>query len=171
MKTTYGRIVIVLCIAVTLLIAGAVAAAAPKRAAKAKPGDCAACHGAEKVLSAEHAPTIDMAYDGCLECHAKASKESLRTKIPSGHIHQLRGITCEKCHGKAKKQEALKMKQCVACHGDTEKLAEKTAGMKPTNPHTSPHYGTTLDCNTCHHQHEKSENFCAQCHKFDFVVP
>jgi uncharacterized paraquat-inducible protein A len=27
-------------------------------------------------------------------------------------------------------------------------------------------------CNLCHHQHEKSENYCAQCHSnFDFKVP
>ncbi|MBW2098891.1 MAG: cytochrome c3 family protein [Deltaproteobacteria bacterium] len=32
------------------------------------------------------------------------------------------------------------------------------------NPHNSPHYGADLDCNFCHHQHSKSENFCAQCH-------
>lgn len=171
MKATCGRIVIVLCLVFALLAAGVVAGAAPKRAAKAKPGDCAACHGAEKVLSDGHEATKDMMYDGCLECHGGTGKESLRTKIPSGHIHQLRGITCEKCHGKTKQQEELTMDQCIACHGDTEKLAEKTSAVKPANPHTSPHYGTSLDCNVCHHQHKKSENFCSQCHKFDFAVP
>lgn len=72
---------------------------------------------------------------------------------------------------KAKTPEPVEMSQCVTCHGATAKLAEKTKDIKPSNPHTSPHYGTDLDCNLCHHQHAKSENYCVQCHKFDFVVP
>jgi len=48
---------------------------------------------------------------------------------------------------------------------------QQEAGVKPSNPHTSPHYGMSLDCNLCHHQHAKSENYCSQCHKFDFKVP
>ena len=32
----------------------------------------------------------------------------------------------------------------------------------------APHNG---DCILCHLQHEKSENYCAQCHNFKFVVP
>lgn len=50
-------------------------------------------------------------------------------------------------------------------------LTASTAGVKPTNPHNSPHYGKHADCNLCHHQHEKSENYCTQCHKFDFKLP
>jgi hypothetical protein len=42
---------------------------------------------------------------------------------------------------------------------------------KPTNPHTSPHYGTDLDCNLCHHQHAASEDYCAYCHDYDFKTP
>ncbi len=42
------------------------------------------------------------------------------------------------------------------------RLAAKTANLKPKNPHDSPHYGK---------QHAKSENDCAQCHKFGFKVP
>jgi cytochrome c oxidase cbb3-type subunit 3 len=41
------------------------------------------------------------------------------------------------------------------------------APSPPPNPHTSPHYGTELDCNLCHRQHAKSENYCAQCHASD----
>jgi hypothetical protein len=83
----------------------------------------------------------------------------------------LAGLDCTKCHGKTKKPEAATMEQCVACHGPAAKLAEKTQTVKPKNPHTSPHYGTELDCNLCHHQHAKSENYCNQCHQFDFKVP
>ncbi len=148
------------------------AAEKPKRLQNVKqPGQCSACHGKEKALPAEHPDTKGMNYQACLPCHDAAGDQTLRTKLPLGHIHMLKGITCEKCHGKAKKQAALTMAQCVACHGSTDKLAEKTAKVKPENPHTSPHYGTSLDCNVCHHQHGKSENFCSQCHNFKYKVP
>ena len=166
-----GALLIGLCLAVLLLVGTAVSTmAAPKRIATAKPGDCAACHGSQKVLPQDHKDTKGMSYQGCLECHEKTGAQSLRTKLPGSHMHQLSGITCAKCHGKTKAPKEVKMKQCVVCHS-TEKIVEKTAKVKPQNPHESPHYGTNLDCNVCHHQHAKSENFCSQCHKFDFVVP
>ncbi|QEM69775.1 hypothetical protein FO488_17500 [Geobacter sp. FeAm09] len=154
-----------------LVVFSLTAHAAPKRLASAKPANCASCHGKEAVLPAGHPSTAGMTLASCRECHAKGGASSLAGKLPLGHIHQLSGVTCVKCHGKTKKPQPVDMAQCVACHGDTDKLAEKTAGVKPQNPHKSPHYGTTLDCNNCHHQHEKAENFCLQCHKFDFVVP
>lgn len=144
--------------------------AAPKLLPQAKAGDCKACHGTEKVLSEGHPDTAAMAWEACGACH-REGKMKLAGKIPGSHIHQLRGVTCVKCHGTAKKQAALTMDQCIACHGSPDKLAEKTAKVKPSNPHTSPHYGTTLDCNFCHKQHAKSENFCAQCHDFKYSVP
>ncbi len=144
--------------------------AAPKNIPGAKAGNCAVCHGRQAVLPPDHGDTRAMTYKDCLGCHERTGPQKLEGKLPGSHIHQLNGVTCAKCHGKARKPEAVKMKQCVACH-DADKLAEKTAQVKPENPHTSPHYGTSLDCNVCHHQHEKSENFCSQCHKLDFVVP
>ena len=33
------------------------------------------------------------------------------------------------------------------------------------------HYQDKLECTNCHLGHEKSENFCAQCHDFKFNVP
>ncbi len=144
--------------------------AAPKQVAKAKAGDCATCHGKDKILPDSHPDTKSMDWKVCKACHKEGNMD-LAGKLPGSHIHQLSGINCASCHGKTKKQEALKMDKCVSCHGSTEKLAEKTEKVKPSNPHTSPHYGTTLDCNLCHRQHAKSENFCAQCHSFKFRVP
>jgi len=146
-------------------------AAAPKmQQAKFKGGDCAACHGTQKKLPEKHPDTKAMTWAACKACHTKDNL-SLIGKLPGSHIHQLTGVNCISCHGKTKTPEALTMEQCVACHGSTAKLMEKTKDVKPTNPHTSPHYGTELDCNLCHHQHAKSENYCAQCHKFDFKTP
>jgi len=161
---------------VILLFAAAVAFgqslwAAPKLApSKAKGGECAACHLKEKVLPESHPDTAAMDWAACKACHAEGAMV-LTGKMPGSHRHQLSGVNCEKCHGKAAQQEALTMDQCVACHGSTDKLAEKTKNVKPTNPHTSPHYGTKLDCNLCHHQHAKTENYCNTCHDFKFVVP
>ena len=135
-----------------------------------KGGDCSACHVQKKMLPEKHADTKAMNWEACKACHNKDNL-SLTGKLPNSHHHMLADVNCVKCHGKTKKPEALTMEQCVACHGSTTKLAEKTKVVKPTNPHTSPHYGTELDCNLCHKQHAKSENYCAQCHKFDFKVP
>ncbi len=144
--------------------------AAPKRLTSAKPDNCSACHGKDKVLPEGHAKTAKMALSACRECHTKDSPTSLSGKLPLSHRHQLAGVTCVKCHGKAKKQTPVEAAVCETCH-EPARLAEKTAGVKPQNPHTSPHYGTALDCNVCHHQHAKSENFCIQCHTFNFKLP
>jgi hypothetical protein len=89
-----------------------------------------------------------------------------------GKLHARAGVTCTQCHAEAKKTEPVPMEKCLGCHGETQKLAAKTANVKPRNPHENRHYGTEADCNLCHHQHKKSENFCLPCHqRFDFVVP
>ncbi|MBA4419138.1 MAG: hypothetical protein C0392_14710 [Syntrophus sp. (in: bacteria)] len=165
-----ARIHTPLCLLVLILTLGIAmtSVAAPKKMATSQPENCALCHGKEKALPAGHNDIKKMNYEGCKKCHIDTLR--LGGKLPGGHIHQLSGVSCEKCHGKVKKQTEVPMKQCVTCH-NPEKLKEKTAKVKPENPHTSPHYGTGLDCNACHRQHGKSENFCAQCHKFNFVVP
>ncbi|MFP4037150.1 MAG: cytochrome c3 family protein, partial [Desulfobacteraceae bacterium] len=33
------------------------------------------------------------------------------------------------------------------------------------------HYGPELDCDLCHHIHDESENFCNECHSYEFVIP
>lgn len=86
-------------------------------------------------------------------------------------IHAGNGVTCADCHGDNNQRGAVLMVQCLDCH-DTTDLAKKTANVAPTNPHQNRHYGTEADCNLCHHQHKKSENFCLPCHaRFDFVAP
>lgn len=169
-RVSAGRLLALGLVFAVLFVFAGTNFAAPKRVMTAKPGNCAACHGQQKVLPSDHGDTKAMAYKDCLGCHEKAGPQKLEGKLPGSHVHQLSGIDCVKCHGKAKKIESVNVKQCLTCH-DANKMAEKTAKVKPENPHTSPHYGTALDCNVCHHQHEKSENFCSQCHKFDFLVP
>ncbi|MGV8080160.1 MAG: cytochrome c3 family protein [Syntrophales bacterium] len=156
------------CLLMLVLAVGAVSAA-PKQVPGAKAGDCAACHGADKVLPDSHPGVKDMKWKDCQACHTEG-KMSLVGKMPGSHRHQFSGVNCAACHGTGQ-PEPLAMDKCVSCHGPTAKLAEKTAKVKPENPHTSPHYGTELDCTLCHKQHAKNENYCNQCHKFDFKVP
>jgi hypothetical protein len=144
---------------------------APVRDPKAAPGDCAACHKGEKVLPSGHPATKGMKRQACAQCHAGGTDRTLVGKVPASHLHQLSGVGCVQCHGNVKKPTEVAHEKCMACH-DTTKLAEKTASVKPKNPHNSPHYGKDADCNLCHHQHAKSENYCAQCHeKWEFKVP
>lgn len=84
--------------------------------------------------------------------------------------HVAKGINCQICHGpdKANMQEPT-TETCTQCH-PVKPLVEKTAKVKPTNPHISPHYATDLDCSSCHAGHREGENFCNQCHQFDFKV-
>ena len=169
-KRTLLALAVAACSFLLLMGTIQVVLAAPKLLPDAKAGDCAACHGKDKVLPDSHPDTKAMNWKGCQACH-KEGRMALDGKMPGSHVHQLGGVNCAACHGKTGKPEALAMEKCVSCHGSTAKLAEKTAKVKPENPHTSPHYGTDLDCNLCHHQHARSENYCNQCHSFNFKVP
>lgn len=131
--------------------------------------DCKACHGGQAVLPSGHKPVDNQSLSDCKKCHGKEAK-GLRTRVPLSHLHMLSGVSCQDCHKNPQKAEPLDTSQCLACHDSPEKLAQVTAKME-YNPHTSPHYGTTLDCNLCHHLHQKSENYCAQCHDWKLSVP
>lgn len=142
----------------------------PKQLPEAKATDCAACHGVSSPLPKDHPDPAAMTLKDCRQCHAIGTQASLTGKLPLSHVHQLAGVTCGKCHADPKNPEAVPAKDCMKCH-DGEKVAAVTAVVKPRNPHDSPHYGKDSDCNLCHHQHEKSENYCSQCHNYKFSVP
>ncbi|HOJ43541.1 MAG TPA: cytochrome c3 family protein [Syntrophorhabdaceae bacterium] len=141
-----------------------------KKPIKAAPGNCGNCHKKEKVLPDGHVSTNEMVLRDCGECHKRSENTGLQTKLTASHFHTLSEINCEACHGKTKKRKPVEFNKCIKCH-NPDKLVEITAQVQPENPHTSPHYGKELDCNLCHHQHKKSENFCNQCHKYNFIVP
>jgi Zn finger protein HypA/HybF involved in hydrogenase expression len=81
--------------------------------------------------------------------------------------HQAAGLKCNSCHATTPFQ-AVSTDQCVQCHQLPQK---KTDYHGAPDKHDSPHYGPTLDCDNCHHEHEASENYCNNCHEFDFKVP
>jgi hypothetical protein len=143
---------------------------APKQLLEAKPSDCAACHETKSPLPKDHPPTAALSLKGCQDCHAKGSPTTLKGKLPLSHVHQLSGAACSKCHADPKQPEPVAFAECLTCHS-AENVSAATAEIKPTDPHSSPHFGKSADCNLCHHQHEKSENYCSQCHNFKFDVP
>ncbi|MBO6639925.1 MAG: cytochrome c3 family protein [Roseitalea sp.] len=136
-------------------------------------GDCASCHQSEQVLPAGHPPTAGMDLDGCLACHVDGTPLTLHSAMPLSHQHMLAGITCADCHGEEDVVAPAPMttEQCLVCHGPLEALGALTADVQPTNPHMTPHGPTFAECDLCHQVHEPSQNFCADCHDFEFVVP
>jgi hypothetical protein len=135
--------------------------APPKAPASPKPGQCTACHEDKEVIPQNHVDTDDMTADDCDSCHEGTT--SLINKIPLSHMHQLEGISCRGCHEDPASAEAADSTVCKNCHNDTKALYNATSGEE-LNPHYSPHEGGIPDCNKCHHQHKKSENYCTQCH-------
>ena len=154
-----------------IVLAFAAASGMPVLAQNDDPGDCAACHGEEQVLSPGHVPTVGMKTEACVTCHQPGTPLALLSAIPLDHRHMLGGVTCRGCHGDTEPPGFLTTSQCLACHGPLEELAGRTADTRPSNPHSTPHGPTFAECDLCHHAHAEPENFCAQCHDFHYVVP
>ena len=160
---------------IVIVLAGLLLCVSPEIRAEEtlRPGvdgnDCKGCHRIVDVLPAGHPDTGGMSYPDCIDCHIQ-KKVSLHRQLPLGHIHLLSKIGCGDCHSDPKAPAPLKNNDCFNCHGSAREVAERTAESQP-NPHDSIHYGTSLDCELCHHQHRSSENFCDQCHKSELKVP
>jgi hypothetical protein len=147
--------------------------AEPQRLEKVAPGDCAACHAQGNGLPPAHIKTDKMDWAQCKNCHkaeaGKAEKPAILWGIlPLGHIHLLSGISCTDCHGMARPAQPPETPKCLSCHSDYRNAALQVNKTLP-HPHDS-HMGD-LDCELCHHQHLKSENFCSQCHWWKYLVP
>lgn len=81
--------------------------------------------------------------------------------------HVAKGVACQTCHGQdLKNPEFPTEATCTQCHPKAQ-LIEKTKNLPGANPHNAPHNG---DCINCHLMHEQPEDYCAQCHKFNFKV-
>ena len=109
---------------------------------------------------------------GCIFASGVYAAKTAKKQVGQlDEIHASNDVSCADCHGDENQRKAVPMVKCVECH-DTAELAKNTADTKPTNPHKNRHYSTEADCNLCHHQHKKSENFCLPCHdRFVFVTP
>ena len=79
------------------------------------------------------------------------------------------GVDCVTCHDEEPAAKPVPTAVCLSCHGSYDDLADKTDDKGANNPHAS-HNGP-LECNSCHHVHQPSVNFCGQCHVFEMEVP
>ncbi len=82
--------------------------------------------------------------------------------------HGIKGVNCQSCHKESPPKNAVTSVVCLGCHGDAERLALKTAGVRP-NPHDT-HLGE-MACEECHRAHKPSVDACAKCHHFGLKVP
>lgn len=83
--------------------------------------------------------------------------------------HAARGVACSGCHEENPPARPVETARCQSCHGDYQKLAERTRNMQPTNVHAN-HLGD-LDCSECHQGHQPEKLVCSECHQFKFTVP
>jgi hypothetical protein len=82
--------------------------------------------------------------------------------------HNSASIACEDCHKESPPKEQVPTAICNKCHGELAKIAERTKKVIP-NPHES-HLGN-VKCELCHHAHKPSEDYCSNCHEFEYKVP
>lgn len=88
--------------------------------------------------------------------------------------HQALSGNCAACHGAQGKFLVPQDAACQSCHGSYAELAKKTAEKQKAdrnpepNPHTSGHYGETLNCTACHKEHQPAEVYCNNCHEFNY---
>ncbi len=147
--------------------------------------DCEACHTETPPWS----PEAD-----CSICHSLDSytyEESLQNPDLLAYAHAQEGLTCLDCHEQTELEEVhvgaapgakvrpLKVKSefCFGCHVENEhtsydQVIELTADLEEevgANPHDS-HYGQ-IECRTCHKNHRESEDYCSECHQFEWQVP
>ena len=136
----------------------------------------------------------------CANCHPlEGYVESLQDPNLLVSLHAARGLLCSNCHERTLEQRLqetvsylrhdypdpipqLRVTQdaCFACHehGSYAEIALRTtdlgitdgrAGNEPANPHQS-HF-PNLECSVCHRMHQDSQDYCAQCHTFGWMVP
>ena len=130
------------------------------------PKNCAVCHLSLKALPDKHIKVVEKT--DCFGCHDRA-KQNLIGRLGLAHLHLFRDVSCSDCHAE-KPFARVGTDTCLGCHDSFETVVQNTASMEH-NPHGSPHYGTEVDCDMCHHMHTKSENLCQQCHDWETPVP
>ena len=91
--------------------------------------------------------------------------------------HVARGMKCDACHvtatAGALKAEKSDYGVCATCHGDYQKMIEKTDAKHKDSGQPNPHaqHDGALPCTECHKGHKAGVNYCAQCHSFVYKVP
>jgi len=112
--------------------------------------------------------SLPMAFAALLTLSASEERQA---SVFTADLHKEKGVDCEGCHGTEEPKTFVLAERCLRCHGGISNLVKKTAVVKPENPHDSPHWGSRMECNVCHRQHEKTVDWCSHCHAFNFKVP
>ncbi len=138
------------------------------------PGDCWSCHLIDRAGKFK-------AYDSNLvRMGVKYSKKEIIDRIGPyyrswatsaylDHKHALKKLTCEECHGVAFPTGYAPAKQCANCHGNYDKLAQKTSiHSRGFFEHFTD---KEVECSECHKAHKESVLLCSKCHAFSQKVP
>ncbi|MCL1926822.1 MAG: cytochrome c3 family protein [Syntrophorhabdaceae bacterium] len=134
--------------------------------------NCLSCHTASKdgEVTFPSYPNMKVSKDTMPDLY-KYFESWMASDLLVGS-HRRNGAYCLDCH-KDYTDEYMAgdtKSACAGCHGDDEEMAKKTAGTKYMhNPHKS-HY-VDLKCSACHSGHKPFEDFCAQCHPFNYKAP
>lgn len=138
---------------------------------------CARCHVIEPYLDTMDNSNFlvhDHLREGvqCLECHDRSFPEKISETITYLNLNgEFRSPL---------RRYKYPQEKCLSCHahGSYEQIAwittdlgvtDDQAGGTFANPHQA-HFAK-LECHVCHRMHERSEDFCAECHKYDWDVP
>ena len=127
------------------------------------PNTCSICHNirpyVESYYDSEYADHVHYeANVGCKDCHEATPLECASegvTYVTGNYENPMTEIR-------------FPQEKCLQCHRSYESLVEQTSHLEP-NPHDS-HFGE-MECYLCHKSHKDSENYCAECHAFEFDVP
>ena len=89
--------------------------------------------------------------------------------------HASRGMSCDSCHETAQGGGVKAFGEygiCAACHGDYQKMIDKTDRLFKDSGQPNPHaqHDGALPCTECHKGHQKGVNYCGQCHSFSYTV-
>lgn len=87
--------------------------------------------------------------------------------VPMKEHHAAIMKECSACHGADAPKSRPDDKACIGCHGTMDKIPTKPNKYEKF-PHASAHYGSTLECTTCHAEHKPSRALCNDCHVVEF---
>lgn len=137
---------------------------------------CARCHVVEPYLEPADSQNLihDHLQEGvqCLECHQLTLADKFQETITYLNLNgEFRDPL---------RRYRYPKEECLSCHehGSYEQIAlittdlgitDDQAGGNPANPHQS-HFAR-LECHLCHRMHERSVDFCAECHRYEWDVP
>jgi cytochrome c nitrite reductase small subunit len=134
-----------------------------------QPQFCAVCHIMDPYLESWESSDLGAHYHAeydvtCLECHEPTLEQQVNELL----------VYVQGDYEVPLKEMKYPQEDCLGCHehGSYEQIIEMTADLEDTggaNPHDS-HYGE-MECRLCHKMHKESEDYCAQCHDYDWDVP